>query len=135
MRQNFRGKHSICVILSSYSLSPSTTAFKDTINKFDLFTNKKALIAKGSFKDLFSCGVAQCLPGTISVDGLERCRTCPLGEYQHKYAQTHCAACPPGKSTLQRGSSTPEQCRGPQFLHLFLYILSTSHSILTTIYA
>ncbi len=63
---------------------------------------------------LVAC-VAQCLPGTISSDGLERCRTCPLGEYQHQYAQTQCAACPPGKSTLQRGSSTPDQCRGPEF--------------------
>jgi hypothetical protein len=73
---------------------------------------KKAISFKLSI--LVAC-VAQCLPGTISSDGLERCRTCPLGEYQPQYAQTHCAACPPGKSTLQRGSSTPDQCRGPEF--------------------
>ncbi|KAK7501166.1 hypothetical protein BaRGS_00007651, partial [Batillaria attramentaria] len=54
---------------------------------------------------------AQCLPGSISPTGLERCETCEEGSYQPKYAQTTCLPCPDGSTTLRRGARTEDQCR------------------------
>ncbi len=48
----------------------------------------------------------------LVVDGLERCRTCQIGEYQSEYAQVTCSACPGGKSTISRGATSLSQCKG-----------------------
>ena len=45
-------------------------------------------------------------------DGLERCRTCQIGEYQSEYAQVTCSVCPGGKSTISRGATSLSQCKG-----------------------
>ncbi|XP_076439986.1 sushi, von Willebrand factor type A, EGF and pentraxin domain-containing protein 1-like isoform X2 [Babylonia areolata] len=54
---------------------------------------------------------AQCLPGSVSSSGLERCETCPKGFFQSQYAQVTCHPCPDGSTTLRRGAREKEQCR------------------------
>ncbi|KAK7100185.1 sushi, von Willebrand factor type A, EGF and pentraxin domain-containing protein 1-like isoform X2 [Littorina saxatilis] len=54
---------------------------------------------------------AQCLPGSVSPTGLERCETCPEGSYQSKYAQVTCLPCPDGSTTLRRGARGEAHCR------------------------
>ncbi|KAL8570683.1 hypothetical protein ACOMHN_039118 [Nucella lapillus] len=54
---------------------------------------------------------AQCLPGTISPTGLERCETCQTGSFQPRYAQLACIPCPDGSTTLRRGARGKEQCK------------------------
>ncbi|XP_061166124.1 sushi, von Willebrand factor type A, EGF and pentraxin domain-containing protein 1-like [Saccostrea echinata] len=56
---------------------------------------------------------AQCLPGTYSKDGLERCATCEIGFYQTDYGQTSCRKCPPGTTTKRRGARIIEKCEEP----------------------
>ena len=46
------------------------------------------------------------------ADGLERCRTCQIGEYQSEYAQNTCIVCPKEKSTVTRGASSVTECKG-----------------------
>ncbi|ESO92606.1 hypothetical protein LOTGIDRAFT_233055 [Lottia gigantea] len=55
--------------------------------------------------------LAQCLPGSFSESGLERCETCDIGWYQPQYAQTNCTLCPPGLTTPRRGSRTRKDCK------------------------
>lgn len=54
---------------------------------------------------------AQCLPGSVSPSGLERCETCQRGFYQPRYAQTGCLPCPDGSTTTRRGARGEEHCR------------------------
>ena len=55
----------------------------------------------------------------LVVDGLERCRTCQIGEYQSEYAQVTCSACPGGKSTISRGATSLHQCKGKKKLRIY----------------
>ena len=54
---------------------------------------------------------AQCRPGTWSQDGLDTCRTCPMGHHQSQYASTSCTACEPGHWTLARGANSVLDCK------------------------
>ncbi|KAK6179269.1 hypothetical protein SNE40_011671 [Patella caerulea] len=55
--------------------------------------------------------LAQCLPGSFSPTGVERCETCLIGWYQPEYAQTNCTKCPPEMTTARRGSRTLQECK------------------------
>ncbi|XP_048255629.1 sushi, von Willebrand factor type A, EGF and pentraxin domain-containing protein 1-like [Haliotis rufescens] len=54
---------------------------------------------------------AQCLPGSFSFNGLERCETCDVGFYRSEYAQTECLPCPTNRTTRKRGSRTVDNCQ------------------------
>ena len=60
---------------------------------------------------LFLCS-DMCDPGHHYDDTLETCEPCVLGTYQPDGGRTTCIACPPGKTTLQKGTTDSLQCVG-----------------------
>ncbi|GAB6029547.1 hypothetical protein CHUAL_005296 [Chamberlinius hualienensis] len=54
---------------------------------------------------------AQCLPGTISSNGLEPCQTCKRGFYNPGYAKNDCIKCPGEMATRKRGTRSITQCK------------------------
>ncbi|XP_013383226.1 sushi, von Willebrand factor type A, EGF and pentraxin domain-containing protein 1 [Lingula anatina] len=70
----------------------------------------KTSTATNNSKSLGECK-AQCLPGSVSYDGLEICETCEIGYYQAGYAQTSCDKCPGRKTTWRRGTRKAEECK------------------------
>ncbi len=54
---------------------------------------------------------AHCRPGTYSVDGLERCITCPMGSLSTFNGSQECKQCPAGTMTIRRGASSHSDCK------------------------
>ncbi|KAI1888389.1 hypothetical protein AGOR_G00184640 [Albula goreensis] len=56
---------------------------------------------------------AQCKPGSFSVNGLETCESCPLGQYQPGFGSKHCLPCPGDTTTVNRGAVDVGECGLP----------------------
>lgn len=55
-----------------------------------------------------------CEPGEYMVmeeSGITNCLMCPIGTYQPKFRATKCEACPSGKTTLQKASTSIDDCQ------------------------
>ncbi|XP_022792631.1 uncharacterized protein LOC111331727 [Stylophora pistillata] len=52
-----------------------------------------------------------CRPGEYSINGgVDPCLDCPVGTYQDNYQRTKCHACPAGSTTLNKKSSSADDC-------------------------
>ncbi|XP_061107701.1 sushi, von Willebrand factor type A, EGF and pentraxin domain-containing protein 1 isoform X3 [Conger conger] len=56
---------------------------------------------------------AQCKPGSFSLNGLETCESCPLGQYQPGFGSKLCLPCPEGSTTVNRGAVDIGECGVP----------------------
>ncbi|XP_071447796.1 sushi, von Willebrand factor type A, EGF and pentraxin domain-containing protein 1-like [Hetaerina americana] len=55
--------------------------------------------------------IAECKPGTHSVDGLLPCSTCPKGYYTPQRGSLNCTKCPENKTTTARGATKEDECK------------------------
>ncbi|XP_064199793.1 sushi, von Willebrand factor type A, EGF and pentraxin domain-containing protein 1 isoform X1 [Anguilla rostrata] len=56
---------------------------------------------------------AQCKPGSFSLNGLETCESCPLGQYQPGFGSRLCLPCPGDTTTVNRGAVDIGECGVP----------------------
>ncbi|CAL1528983.1 unnamed protein product [Lymnaea stagnalis] len=108
-------------LLSPWELFEQSIRETNLFNESEIYDIASAVLQPGTkVSDRWSCSnnsslienhCVECGPGSKYDINTKNCVLCPLNEYSNQSGLTSCTSCGANKVTLQRGSSSPSDCK------------------------